>query len=273
MLFKKSTVRVLRCIAIALLLLSCSISTVQATPATDAYKQGKAILDRKDYKAAIIALDINAKPLGDSWSNTVSKAALAQARGGRVSATAEELLQQAQKLATVPYTQFETARLLGYLYRQQRRYQLAEVALKRCLKVGNTYEYLQGAGIEQDLIALYDQMGRPSDAASMRKAAKETEQHDEHDVRLLTPYMTRLTKTIKSRWIPPAREAGYGTNLHYQTICNWVIDKTGRFSLIHVSKSSGDEVLDTAAVAYSSERATRFRAKKHACHEELYGVV
>ena len=47
----------LRSVAIALLLVGTCSTVAQATPAIDAYKQGNVLLEKKDYKGAIIALD------------------------------------------------------------------------------------------------------------------------------------------------------------------------------------------------------------------------
>jgi len=183
----------------------------------------------------------------DSWSDTINNAEFTQATGDLVAA--EKLLQRAERQATSPYTKFATARLLGYLYRRQNRVQLALMELKRCLEMEHTYEYLGGAGTEDELAALYDKIGQTGDADSMRKAAKDSEQHHANDVRLCTPYITSLQDTIRRRWTPPAKKDAERIGQHWQTVCNWIVDRSGHFSSIHISQSSGDKTLDNAALA------------------------
>lgn len=62
MFLKSSLIRVSRLVCIALVLVSSCGTVVLATPAKDAYKQGKDLLDKKDYKEAILALSKQAGP-------------------------------------------------------------------------------------------------------------------------------------------------------------------------------------------------------------------
>lgn len=185
--------------------------------------------------------------VGQTWSQTVSEAAVARAH--KDLAAAELLLNTARKLAHEPYEKFETSRLFGRFYQKQQKYEQAESELKQCLEMGRTYDYLRDNGVEEDLSELYVRMGRNADAHAMVEASSQSDRADARVKSLLEPMVLSVQRDIKKAWSPPKqKEVPSGTRT-VRTICRWLIAQSGEISCLHVSLSSGDKEFDQAALS------------------------
>lgn len=180
----------------------------------------------------------------DAWSDTVSQAALARAHGD--SAQAEKLLRQALPLSSQPYMQYVTDLYLGDIYESRRMYSQAETEYANCEKLQHKYDYLSHGALQDHLAQMYHHMGKEKETETASLAAKQIEEIDLANVALVS-YVKAIESSVKSRWskLVPTDSVD---KKRYLTTCNWLLDRKGRLNFIHVSRSSGDERIDKAAI-------------------------
>ena len=178
------------------------------------------------------------------WSELIAKAHYASAQGKF--GTAEDILGQAMTIAVEPYARYSTAFALGCLQKQAGEYDRARTNFALCQSLASSNAYLQNSTTQKELIALDQRLGREDDLQSDRELGTKYAEYQQRVHKLMAPYMNELEVVIHRNWHPPAIKSRQ--ELQLSTTCNWLVDRGGNFSVVHISQSSSNELADKAAL-------------------------
>ena len=215
----------------------------------DLSKNMKSLKLRAVLTAFVIALTGGASAswaTSDAWSDTINRAELAESSGNLTDA--EHGLQKAVSLAAAPYAQYSTALLLARHYDDRHMNAQAEAEYKRCENLQNEYRYLEDSDLYGAFARFYQASGK--DAEAQKKFALEKKVAARYPVEeAQSTYVSKVESEVKNHWHPAAPVKKSSSKKPLLTTCCWLIDKQGRFVSVHISKSSGDEGLDKAALS------------------------
>jgi tetratricopeptide (TPR) repeat protein len=185
----------------------------------------------------------SAQATTEAWSTTISKASLLSAQGDF--AGAEKSLNQALTLSSQPYMQYATHLYLGDIYESRRAYSQAKIEYAKCETMQHKFDYLSHGLLQDHLAQMYKDMGNAKEAEKATQASQKIEESDSSNAPLVK-YVAAFGSTLKTLWAK--HPINSPDKKRYLTTCNWLLDRTGHFNFIHVSKSSGNEQVDKSAL-------------------------
>lgn len=187
---------------------------------------------------------VRAETVNYSWSSVVSLGSFLTA--DRKYKEAEEILRASDQIASTPYERFAGARVLGDLYSVQNRLREAEKVYRWCYGLQSGSE--NTVPIVEQLYKICVKLGKNDEAKKWRAIRDQSSRVDPSESKIFEAYMQVLDKKIRKIWRPPFRGFGHASKQYLDVRCNWVVLSSGHFQSIHISKSSGDEEQDIAAV-------------------------
>jgi tetratricopeptide (TPR) repeat protein len=176
----------------------------------------------------------------DTWTTDVNAAALYVQQGNQASAIT--LLKDAQKAATSPYQQYESSRLLGKLYFDNRDYQNAELQLNAALGFSRQCPFVSATQSAQELYELTVKRGRNTEALKLHKLCEKLEKVDQSHDANFQGWGELLIKRIAEKLYSSPSAVSSGKR--ETATCRWVMSRAGRIMFVHLVKSSGNANFD-----------------------------
>ena len=178
----------------------------------------------------------------DTWTTDINAASLYMHQGNKASAIT--LLKDAQKAATSPYQQYESSRLLGKLYFENRDYENAELQLNAALAFSRQCPFVSATQPAEELYTIMVKRGRNTEALKLHKLYEQLEKVDtSHDANFQGWGELLIKRIAEKLYTSPS---AVSSGKMETATCRWVMSRAGRIMFVHVVKSSGSANFDEA---------------------------